>query len=321
MRDVICKDDLHIQAGNRFKAQGKVKEALVAYQKSIDLASQAKRLTAPYLTQVIKRAASIAPIKQTPYKKIIYYAGIGGLCNRLRALCSYLYLSQLLDIPLSMCWYPEEACDCYFEELFENVCEMISPQSILPMFIREDSANILYVSVWGWDDIYKTYFQDYVDYGTYWNSYVSFVQKMPIKQHILQRVETFVEKYWHKDIVGLHLRRTDLLKHLKSRGLDSKYSSDEKFLDAIDRTIIGGCEHFFLATDNEPTKALIHHRFPGKIISYCQDFDDSTKRHTSVEDALIDLYLLSKCTRVIGSYQSSFSHYATILGNIPLVYP
>lgn len=322
MRDIAYKDDSHIQEGDQLKEQGKVKESLAAYQKSLDLASQANRLTATYLTQAIKKAASIAPINQPPYKKIIYYAGIGGLCNRFRALCSYLYLSQLLDIPLSMCWYPEEACDCYFEELCEDVCEMISPQSILPLFSGEDSTNVLYVGVWGWDDIYKIYFQDYIDYGTYWNSYVSFVQKIPIKQHILQRVETFVENYWHRDIVGLHLRRTDLLKHLKSRGLDAQqYSSDEKFLNAIDQSIIDGCEHFFLATDNEPTKALIYHRFPGKIISYCQDFDDSTKRHTSVEDALMDLYLLAKCKKIIGSYHSSFSQYAAALGNIPLIYP
>ncbi|MEM7063917.1 MAG: hypothetical protein AAF572_12220 [Cyanobacteria bacterium P01_B01_bin.77] len=315
------RNDLYLEKANRLKEQGKIKESLNAYYKSIDLASSTSYSDAKHITKVIKQAASIATINHTPYKKIVFYTGLGGLCNRLRALCSYLYLSHHLDIPLLMCWYPNEACDCYFDELFEDVCEMISPQTILRIFNSQESSNILYVDVGKWKRIYETYWQQHLDYETYWQGYLKFIRQMPLKKSILKKIDIFIEKFWHEDIIGLHIRRTDLLEHLKSRKLESDYSSNEKFISSIEQAIADGYSCFFLATDEVSTKTLIQANFPEKIISYCQTFDSFQKRQTFVEDALIDLYLLSKCTKIIGSYHSSFSRYAANLGNIPLTYP
>ncbi|NET44484.1 hypothetical protein [Okeania sp. SIO2B3] len=311
-------NNFYFERGEQLKDQGKIEEALNAYQKSINLTSISD---AQYIRKVIYQAASIATINQPPYKKIIFYAGIGGLCNRLRALCAYLCLSYFWDIPLLMCWHPEEACNCYFEDLYETVCETISPQSVLQLFRNEDSCNILYVTEHKWPSIHQRYLEGNIDNETYRKHYLKFVRQMKLKNHLLQEIEKFVEKYWHNDIVGIHIRRTDLWKHLKSRGLESKFSSDDKFIKAIKKEISNGYSRFFLATDNAATKSLISKQFPEQIISYCQTFDDSQKRQTSTENSLIDLYLLSKSQKIIGSYHSSFSEYAAALGNIPLVYP
>lgn len=271
------------------------------------------------MKKVINKAASIATINQPPYEKIIFYAGIGGLCNRLRALCGYLCLSYFWDIPLFLCWYPEEACNCYFNELFEPVCETISPQSILQLFSSKKASQILYVYVG--INAYKTYLNDNIDSETFRTQYLRFVRKIKLKSHLLQDIEKIRKQYLTENIIGLHIRRTDLYPHMKSRNLESNFSSDEQFISVIEREIANGCSKFFLATDNQITKNIIQNSFPGKIISYCQTFNQENKRQTSIENALIDLYLLSKCKKIIGSYYSSFSKYAADLGNIPLIYP
>lgn len=310
----------YFKQGNRLKEQGKIKEALQAYQKSIDVTSNKVTLdAAKYIRKAINKATSIATINQPPYKKIIFHAGIGGLCNRLRALCNSFCLSYFWDIPLLMCWYPEEACDCYFHDLFEPVSGTISPQSILRSLDSEDSVHTLYVDVSM--DAYKTYLKEELDYDTYRGQYLEFVGKIKPKHHVIQELEDFQQQYWTDNIIGLHIRRTDLYPHLKSRNLESEFSSDEKFIRAIEQCIANGWEKFFLATDNQITKNLIYNKFRDRIISYNQSFNLEKKRQTTVKQALIDLYLLAKCQKIIGSYYSSFSEYAASLGNIPLTYP
>lgn len=306
----------YFKQGNRLKEQGKIQEVLQAYQKSIDVTSI---LGTQHIRNIIKQAASIAMINQPPYKKIIFHAGIGGLCNRLRALCNCFCLSYFWDIPLLMCWYHEEACDCYFHDLFEPVCGTISPQSMLQSLGSENSANTLYVDVSM--DAYKTYLKEKLEHETFRAKYLEFVRKIKPKHHIIQELEEFKQQHWADNITGLHIRRTDLYQHLKSRNLESKFSSEEKFISAIERFIANGCAKFFLATDNQITKNIIDNKFPDKIISYNQSFNPENKRQTTVKQALIDLYLLAKCQKIIGSYYSSFSEYAANLGNIPLTYP
>ena len=149
---LACRQQIKLEPNNpeNYLALGKLlrqdsnqlEEALEAYQKVINLTSSYNTLAYKGITKVIKKAASIATINQPPYEKIIFYAGIGGLCNRLRSLCSYLALRSFWDIPLFLCWYPEEACNCYFYELFKPVCETISPQSILQLFSKIGRAHV-----------------------------------------------------------------------------------------------------------------------------------------------------------------------------------
>ena len=318
--------EVYLALGNLLRQNpNQLEEALEAYQKAINLTSSHNTLAYQAITKVLKQAAAVTTINQPPYEKIILHTAIGGFCNRLRILCSYLCLSYFWDIPLFLCWHPEDACNCYFYKLFEPVCGTISPQSMLQLFRSENSARIFYVYLDMNADIgmnlYQRYLKDDLDRETFRRQYLEFVRKLKPKQQLLQKIEEFRQQHWTDDIIGLHIRRTDLLNHLKYKKLDSNFSSDEMFISAIEKEISQGCSRFFLATDNEETQKLIYHHFPDQIISYCQTFNSEHKRQTTLENALIDLYLLSSCQKIIGSYYSSFSNYAADLGNIPLIYP
>ncbi|NES81022.1 MAG: hypothetical protein F6K10_06230 [Moorea sp. SIO2B7] len=318
--------DTYIALGDLLRQHPKqLEEALEAYQKAINLTSSHNTSAYRGIKKVIKQAASVATINQPPYEKIILHTAIGGLCNRLRILCSYLCLSYFWDIPLFLCWYPEDACNCYFHELFEPVCATISPQSMVKLFRSENSAKTLYVyldkNAYIGMNVYERYLKDELERETFGRQYLEFVRKLKPKQHLLQAIDKFRQQHWIDNIIGLHIRRTDLFNHLKYKKLESNFSSDEMFISAIEKEIYNGCSKFFLATDNKITQQLIYHKFPNKIISYCQRFNSDNKRQTPVKNAVIDLYLLSKCQKMIGSYYSSFSEYAAELGGIPLIYP
>jgi hypothetical protein len=42
-------------------------------------------------------------------------------------------------------------------------------------------------------------------------------------------------------------------------------------------------------------------------------------RTTSIEDAVVELYLLSRCKRVVGTYWSSFGWLAALIGQVPFL--
>ena len=72
---------------------------------------------------------------------------------------------------------------------------------------------------------------------------------------------------------------------------------------------------FFLATDDKEEEALLRKTFPGKIVSN----ENRTLRRDSLEgmyDALLDLYCLASCKKIIGSYFSSFTDIAADIGGI-----
>ena len=111
-------------------------------------------------------------------------------------------------------------------------------------------------------------------------------------------------------MVSVHIRRTDQVTSIA-------YSKTENFIQLMNREIDADPNvKFFLATDDKEEEALLRKTFPGRIVSN----ENRTLRRDSLDgmyDALLDLYCLSSCKKIIGSYYSSFTDTAAALGNIP----
>jgi hypothetical protein len=73
---------------------------------------------------------------------------------------------------------------------------------------------------------------------------------------------------------------------------------------------------FFLATDDIETEKMLENLFPGKIITIKKELARGSK--IGMVGAIVDLYCLAKCSRIYGSYYSSFSDIASRIGSIPL---
>jgi hypothetical protein len=108
--------------------------------------------------------------------------------------------------------------------------------------------------------------------------------------------------------VGVHIRRGD-------HTIAIKHSSLQKFISAMDNEVAENSVNFFLATDCKATEEELMKRFSNRIVTFTKS-SYSRNSAQGIQEALIDLYCLSKTKRVLGSYYSSFSQVAAEISGI-----
>jgi hypothetical protein len=127
---------------------------------------------------------------------------------------------------------------------------------------------------------------------------------------IKSRVED-LSKEFNSCTVGVHIRRTD-------NKLAIAKSPIERFIELMSREKSRNEKvKFYLATDSPDSEKIIFERFPGDVIINIKELRRDRKE--GIKDALVDLLCLSKTSRIIGSYWSSFTDVASEMGKIPLV--
>ena len=109
--------------------------------------------------------------------------------------------------------------------------------------------------------------------------------------------------------VGVHIRRTDNVKaiELSPNSLFIEKMNEEK---AKDENV-----KFFVATDDKSVFDEIKQIFGDAVLEHKKQ-TYSRDNPQAIKDALIDLYALSECDKLIGSYWSSFTDIAWELRNI-----
>ena len=109
--------------------------------------------------------------------------------------------------------------------------------------------------------------------------------------------------------IGVHVRRTD---HVTSR----EQSPDAIFFAALDACIEqDDAVEFCFCTDDGDTLARFRERYGRRIITRA---DRQLGRDSvgAIEDAVVDIFSLARCSRILGSEWSSFSRLAAQLGGI-----
>jgi len=140
----------------------------------------------------------------------------------------------------------------------------------------------------------------------YTMSPLSFSHFMPLP-HLAREISEYSEKF-DETTAGIHIRRTDNIKAIAK-------SPTGQFINLVDQRIRDNPNFsFFLATDCPDIQKLFADRYQNRVFIRQKQFGRSTLQ--GMQSALIDLYLLSRCSEVIGSYWSSFSHTAADIGNI-----
>jgi hypothetical protein len=267
-----------------------------------------------------------------------------GLCNRLRTLGSFHALAKELNRPFLLCWDRSNGwSDERFEDLFENPIMQITTAQFLELAskslcIEKYFHNDQKISEPGFDiDMLNdrsraiTYFGDrelvalFPRKVTLWrwptlgHGYRTFVRSLrPIKSclHEIDRVSAGFDR----SIIGVHIRRGDALQST----IAEKFlvSSDEAFLNEMSAIVRQNDKAtFFLATDCDTTQATFQKHFGSRIsVNDKKRFvaNNWLERKENQADAVIDLWLLSRTSRIIGNNYSSFSSTAALIGDIPL---
>ena len=248
---------------------------------------------------------------------MIFLRTCSGLCNRLRTMASGMRLAREFGKKLHVFWRVDSDMNACFTDLFFVPKGMVvnesEPESLFSRFLfnpknhfatmPEDRDRFLSRALLkrgrgllvhtDWANFYPTH-----DY--HWLKPLPFIQ-----EHIDE-----VKAVWGVGLIGLHIRRTD-------NEMSIRYSPLSLFEDKIrDELRKNPNQRFFLATDDVLTKELLCTEFGDSVLT--RDGVAARNMRKGVQDAVIDLYLLASCTKVYGSYYSSFSETAAHIGCIPL---
>lgn len=248
----------------------------------------------------------------------------GGLCNRLRVLCSALALRPALQRPVRIAWADNAECAAPFERLFEPLD--LPDFRITPRAWHEAPAarrNLHLPRLWraafyDWQTanyqaevhgplpaiaarhrrIYLSTCYAFADYAP---SVVRSLRPLP---HLQRRIDALAAGFDERT-VGVHIRRTDNVAAIR-------HSSVEAFR----RAMAGDESNFFLATDDEDLKAELRAAYGHRLTT--QSTHGRRDTLAGMEEAVVDLYALARTRRLLGSFWSSFTDTAAEIGGIPL---
>lgn len=114
----------------------------------------------------------------------------------------------------------------------------------------------------------------------------------------------------NKEVYGIHIRRTDNSWAIEASPLELFENKVSSILKAEPNAL------FYLASDDADTIAHFQERFGDAILSRPKTFGRTSVQ--GIQDAIIEMWLLSKTKKIFGSFYSSYSGMAAKIGNIDL---
>lgn len=149
------------------------------------------------------------------------------------------------------------------------------------------------------------YIRTWEEFGENNSTYRYLTPIAPIQKKIQELTSRFSEL-----TIGVHIRRTD-------NENSKRFSPDHLFIQKMQEELQQQpAVSFFLCTDDPAVEELMVKQFGDKVIIYEKQY---TRRNIKgMQDALVELYCLSKTDRILGSYWSSFSEVAASLNHAEL---
>ncbi len=256
---------------------------------------------------------------------------LGGLCNRMRAIDSCLALARQTKQRVALLWFRTNDFNCNFDTLFKVPKEIgwliqldavhpfgIMRRRLIHAIIRRTMRVCLEPEDVGTFSNPKHDFLSLAQNSSFyirtWERF--YLERPPFEgfraSPSMQRLidESNVVRENHPT-VGVHIRRPENLDA-------SEHSKFEAFLDCMKAECATDPDiRFFLATDEPEDQKKLAAIFGQRLLLHPKRALDRSKPE-ALEDALVDLWILSKCKRIIGSHGSSFSNTAAALGQIDL---
>lgn len=261
---------------------------------------------------------------------MIYLNPRGGLCNRLLVIEPVIQLGRKYRDSIIIFWRKCPELECAFGDLFEDIIydswggtlsveSICCPQEELIKGIVERTGNKrIYMDTIG--EI-KRFQEDYMnaegvgefllssDYR-YDSGFPHDFSWLSPRKAIRDKVEQ-IARHFGDYCIGIHIRRTD---HLVAK----KLSGDQLFVQVMNEEIERNPDvKFFLATDDIETKNFFMDKFGGRIVVNGNRTGGRQSKE-GMETAVIDLFALAKTQKIYGSFSSTFSSMASIIGNVKL---
>jgi len=199
-----------------------------------------------------------------------------GLCNRLRAIFTHYMFAKDNNKLLIVIWQPDTpVCPGFFLDYFKPIKGI--------RFIKNNEQNLT-IDYEGTAPhaLYKTKNYRYKDL------------------ELLPYLYNKVKKNAHslgKDYIAVHIRRTDF------KNVDWK-ESDKTFIAFLNKH---EKKNIYIATDNRDTQDYFMNLYPNRIKCMILITPSNSKRQTTLESAIIDMFTCIYAYKFMGTPGSSFS--------------
>lgn len=242
----------------------------------------------------------------------------GGLCNRMRTIVGAASLASITGHKLVVVWTSDITLNARFKDLFE-------PLPFKTIDVKLPSIRLSLI--WNWYHRFLGYMnlsEEWVLENTRNKPLESWLPKLADRnvymysgQDVIRTGDYSIFKINHglstteigNNVIGIHIRRTD-------NEMSKQFSPTSLFIDEIAKEIeLDPDIKFYLATDDPKEEEIFKEKFGDKIIVYKKTSLDRNDP-LAIRDAVIDLYNLSRCKKIYGSYYSSFSDVAAYWGGI-----
>ena len=266
--------------------------------------------------------------------KAITIIPTAGLCNRMRAMSSGIRIAHEVGVVPTVSWQKEKnVCNAAFSDLFLSIPEDIAivadgrgrfrlrNWSGRRNVIQRQIQKLLYdQAIYNFNSLEKGEISSFLKpdtqslllnschrMGEYFDMQAMFRPIDLLESRIDGLSKDFTDK-----TVGVHIRRGD-------NAASIKHSPTGAFVRILDGLFSSGeADKIYLATDSLAVRKELTDRYGAAIIYQ----EESLSRNTSdgIRDAVVDLFCLSRTSKIIGSYYSSFSEIAAELGRKELIF-
>ena len=257
----------------------------------------------------------------------------GGLCNSMRAMATGIAIAKHFQSQVVVYWNNDQGLKANFSDLFRKVSDdiIIVENKKWLYNIRDTKSFIL-----RWPLLcikYKKIFYNYNVFSSKKKNVMSQISNRdknillischPMCEQIdvaslfvpIDEIQFEIDKivrHFNQRTIGVHIRRTDNNESINKSPISAFENMIEKELGKDSNT------QFYIASDDNRVKAFFKQKYPRNVIAFFEDTSRNT--YEGMRFAVVDLYCLSKTSYIIGSYYSSYSHIASVLGGIEVDY-
>ena len=241
-----------------------------------------------------------------------------GLGSRLINILVGIHYCNILKLNHKIIWANKYNCNCNFKDLFKYTNHINMGKIDLDNFLKNNKV-ILMNNI---PKIKKFFFSNNknnknilpffnkIGETNIKNKFLSSIfRKLGLSNEVKNILKSFKEKL--DNIVGVHVRRGDLMKHRKI-GQRKRMIPNLKYFKYLDKHNI---KKIFLCSDSQFVFDDFKKKY--KIIKF---ENKVLNRDTKIgmQYSLVDIILLSRCKYIIGG-ESGFSQIASIVGNKKLI--
>lgn len=208
-----------------------------------------------------------------------------GLCNRLRAMFSYYQYCKSVNQKLVVIWIPDIQCPGNYKNYFKKINDII-------VLDNNNAKHIINCKTCGY----------HPNYNIKNNPILNLYKDLDIIEPIRKKVKHILSLYRY-NLIAVHIRRTD---HIGLAKKNNRFTDDNQFVSFINHY---NNYNLYIATDCKDTQKKFYKLYKNRI-KYIKFIDNNNNhRKTSIEDALIDIYVCKNAHIFKGSDYSSFSSF------------